>query len=116
MEKSCNIETIEKYFEYNEAFHEEIWNATPNRLLKEILCSVRDKMQRYTFARIYAFKKPGALKRSVMQHKELVDAIKKKDKDILKEMIYQHRVCLLEVVPFTEGLKEYLSAQENEIK
>ena len=114
MEKSCNIETIEKYFEYNEAFHDEIWKAVPNSLLHEILCSVRDQMQRYTYARIYAFKKSGALKRSLMQHKELVKAIRKKDKENLKEMIVQHRVCLLEVAPFTEGLKEYLTSKENE--
>jgi DNA-binding FadR family transcriptional regulator len=71
-------------------------------------------MQRYTFARIYAFKKPGALKRSLMQHKELVEAIRKKDKENLKEMIFQHRVCLLEVAPFTDGLKEYLTNEEKE--
>jgi DNA-binding GntR family transcriptional regulator len=112
MEKSCKIETIEKYFEYNEAFHDEIWKAVPNNLLHEILCSVRDKMQRYTYARIYAFKKPGALKRSLMQHKELVEAIRKKDKENLKDMIVQHRVCLLEVAPFTEGLKEFLTSEE----
>lgn len=114
MEKNCNIKTIEKYFEYNEAFHDVIWNAVPNSLLQEILCSLRDKMQRYTFARIYAFKKPGALKRSLMQHKELVEAIRKKDKENLKEMIFQHRVCLLEVAPFTDGLKEYLTNEEKE--
>lgn len=114
MEKSCNIDAIEKYFEYNGAFHDEIWKAVPNKLLHEILCSVRDKMQRYTYARIYAFKKPGALKRSMMQHKELVEAIKRKDKENLKEMIVQHRVCLLEIAPYTDGLKEYLTIEEKE--
>lgn len=111
MERNCNLKSIEKYFELNEKFHDEIWKAVSNELLLEILNSVRDRMQRYTFARILAFKKPEALEKSMNQHKAILSAIKRKDKERLKKMIVEHRVSLLKFSPYAKELKEYLSTE-----
>lgn len=111
MERNCNLKSIEKYFEFNEKFHDEIWKAADNKLLLEILNSVRDRMQRYTFARILAFKKPEALEKSMNQHKALLSAIKRKDKERLKKMIVEHRVSILKFSPYAKELKEYLSTE-----
>jgi len=111
MEKYCRLDSIEKYFEFNENFHDEIWKATNNELLHEILNSVRDRMRRYTYARIFAFKKPEALEKSFEQHKALLMALRKKDKEKLKKMIVEHRVSLLKFAPYAEELKEYLSTE-----
>jgi DNA-binding GntR family transcriptional regulator len=111
MEKYCSLKSIEKYFEFNEKFHDEIWKAVNNELLLEILHSVRDRMQRYTYARISAFKRPEALEKSLKQHKALLTALKGKDKDKLKKMIVEHRVSLLKIAPYANELKEYLSTE-----
>lgn len=111
MEKYCSLNSIEKYFEFNEKFHAEIWKAVSNELLLEILHSVRDRMRRYTYARILAFKKPEALEKSMKQHKAILSAIKRKDKEKLKKMIVEHRVSLLEFAPYANELKEYLSTE-----
>jgi len=111
MERNCNLKLIEKYFEFNEKFHNEIWKAVENKLLLEVLYSFRDRMQRYTYARILAFKKPEALEKSMKQHKALLSAIKRKDKERLKKMIVEHRVSLLKFPPYAKELKEYLSTE-----
>ena len=111
MEKYCSLDSIEKYFEFNEKFHDEIWKAVENRLLLEILNSVRERMQRYTYARISAFKRPEALEKSLKQHKALLTALKRKDKEKLKKMIVEHRVSLLKFAPYAKELKEYLSTE-----
>lgn len=112
MEKKCRINSIEKYLELNIAFHNEVWKALPNKFLQELLYYVRDQMLRYTYARIYAFRKPGALERSMKQHKKLLEAIKRRNKEELKELIVKHRGSLLESSRYSEGLREYLTKEE----
>lgn len=111
MEKYFSLKSIEKYFEFNEKFHDEIWKATNNELLHEILNLVRDRMRRYTYARIFAFKKPEALEKSLKQHKALLMALRRKDKERLKKMIVEHRVSILKFSPYAKELKEYLSTE-----
>lgn len=111
MKKYCSLKSIEQYFEFNEKFHDEIWKAVDNELLLEMLYSVRDRMQRYTYARISAFKKPQALEKSLKQHKALLTTLKRKDKERLKKMIVEHRVSLLKIAPYAKELKEYLSTE-----
>lgn len=112
MEKNCDSNAIEKYFELNEVFHSEIWKAVPNKLLREMLFSIQEKIQRYTYVRLYAFKKTGALKKIILEHRKLTEAIKKKDKQKLKELIVKHRLTPLDNVTYTEGLKEAFSNEK----
>lgn len=114
MEKSCDFNSIEIYIELNVTFHNWIWEAVPNKLLREMLYLVRDKMLRYNYAQIHAFKKPGALGKSMKQHIELVRAIKAKDKEKLKTLIVKHRGSLWESSGYKEGIKEYLNTEQEE--
>lgn len=107
MQQHCNLNSIEKYLELNVEFHNEIWKAVPNKLLVETLHSIRDKMLRYNYAQIYAFKKPGSLERSIKQHKELLKAIIDKDKEKLKNLIVKHRGSLWQPSVYNDGIKEY---------
>jgi len=98
----------------NEEFHNEITKTVPNKFLQEMVQHVNEKLQRYTYARIHAFKKPGALKESLMEHQDIIEALKKKDKKKLVELIYNHRVAPLSVPSYSEGLREYFATNEKE--
>jgi len=112
MEKNCNLKSIEKYLKLNVDFHNEIWKAVPNKLLVETLHSVRDKLLRYNYAQIYAFKEPETLERSMKQHRELLKAIIDKDKEKLMNLIVKHRGSLWEPSVYNDGIKEYLKTEE----
>lgn len=112
MEAKCNVDSVEKYLELNVTFHNEIWKTVPNELLKELLYLVRDKLLRYTYARIIAFQDPAALEKSMKQHKEILDAIKLKDKEKLKKLIRDHRGSLMKSSAYIKELKKYLKTAE----
>lgn len=112
MEKYCNINSIEKYLELNVKFHDEIWKAVHNKLLVETLHSVRDKLLRYNYSQIYAFKQPGALQKSIKEHKELLEAIIAKDKENLKNLIEKHRGSLGTSSVYDDGIKEYFREEK----
>lgn len=110
MEKVCGLKSIEKFIELNASFHDELWKAVPNRFLLEILNFVRDKKERYSYARLFSYKKPGFLEKSMKHHRALMRAIKAKDKERLQSLIVEHRNILLESSTAEEKreLKEYL--------
>jgi DNA-binding GntR family transcriptional regulator len=114
MQAKCNVDSIEKYLELNVTFHNEIWKAVQNELLKELLYLVRDRMLRYTYARIIALKDPADLKKSMKQHKEILAAIKSKDKEKLKKMISNHRGSLMKSSAYLKEVKKYLKAEEKD--
>lgn len=116
LEGSCHIDSIEKFMAINLDIHKKIWECFPNRFLKSTLQFINDQMLRYNYARLYAFKKPGALKRSLEEHKKIIETLKNKDKKSLKEQIANHWGSLLQPSPFKEGLKEYLSTETKEVK
>lgn len=112
MEKYCHPDTIEKFMQLNVSFHDELWKSVPNKFLREMLHIARDHKERYTYARLYAFKKTGTLEKSLNQHKNLMKAIKNKDKEKLKNLITRHRNILLESAENKEALKKYMMTEE----
>ena len=105
MEKACSINSLEKFIELNTAFHDELWKSVPNKFLLEMLHFVRDKKERYSYARLYAYKKPGFLDKSMKHHRLLMRAIRSKNKEKLEELIVEHRKILLEE-PVAKDKKE----------
>ena len=72
-------------------------------------------MLRYNYARFHAFqKKPGGLEKSMAEHKEILKALKNKDKKKIKSLMAKHWGSILKPSPFEEGLKEYLNKENNE--
>jgi len=116
MEKSCHIHSIEKYMTLNLDIHKKIWENIPTRFLQANLHYANDQMLRYNYARFYAFRKSGALERSIKEHKEMLDALKNKDKKRLKNLMAKHWGSLLQPSHFEEGLKEYLNNERKEVK
>jgi DNA-binding GntR family transcriptional regulator len=110
MEKACKSNSLEKFIELNAAFHDELWKSVPNKFLLEMLHFVKDKKERYSYARLYAYKKPGFLDKSMKHHRALMRAIKQKDKEKLQNLIVEHRNILLEKSSAKDKreLKEYL--------
>jgi DNA-binding GntR family transcriptional regulator len=110
MEKVCALKSVEKFIELNASFHDELWKSVPNGFLVEILNFVRDKKERYSYARLYSYKKPGFLEKSMKHHRALMRAIKTKDRERLLNLIVEHRNILLEKSTDKEKkeLKEYL--------
>lgn len=116
MEKVCALNSLEKFIELNASFHDELWKSVPNKFLMEILNVVRDKKERYSYARLFAYKKPGFLEKSMKHHRALMRAIKARDKEKLQMLIVEHRNILLEksTAEDKKELKEYLMTNEAE--
>ena len=111
MEDHCSTSSLEKYSDLHVNMHNEIWNSTPNKFLKGLIQQINDQMLRYKHARIHAFQKPGVLKKSIDEHKELIKALRDKDKRRLKILMPKHWVSPLKSSSFKEGLNEYLNNQ-----
>jgi DNA-binding GntR family transcriptional regulator len=109
LKEACQPDSIDKFMNINLKIHKKIWNLIPNRFLQATIRFVADQIQRYRYARFYAFRKPGALERSLQEHKEILAALRNKDKRKLKSLLLKNWGSLLQPSSFDEGLKEYLS-------
>jgi len=108
MEKHCHRNSIEKYMDLNVDVHKKTWESIPNRFLQSVLLYINDQMLRYNYARFCAFQKPGVLEKSMADHKEILKALKDKDKRKIKSLLLKHWGAILKPSPLEAGLKEYL--------
>jgi len=78
---------IEKFAELNTQFHEAIYNATKSRYLEHVLTDFQYfiKTTRYK-----SLKTTGRLNSALQEHKEILDALIKKDVDEAKKAIIYH--------------------------
>ncbi len=112
MEKYCKLRSVENFMKLNVSFHNELWKSVPNKFLREMLYLARNHKERYTYARLYAYQKLNTLEKSMKQHRDLMKAIKSKDKEKLKDLIVKHRNILLESAKNKEKLKKYIMTEE----
>lgn len=112
MEKCCDLENLERYMDLNGDFHNELWNYVTNQFLQEMLYVVRDKKQRYQYARLQAYKIPGFLEESIKQHRQIMDLIRAGDKKGLQDMIVTHRNLIIESALHKTELEKYLSSEK----
>jgi len=116
MEQHCLQNSIEEFMAVNIDVHKRIWECIPNKFLQSTLLYVNDQMLRYNYARSYAFRKPGVLEKSMEEHKEILEALKSRDKKQVKNLLLKHWGSFLHPSPFEEGLKEYLSNEGKEVR
>jgi len=116
LEGSCHVNSIEKFIAVNQKIHKKIWKYIPSKKLQENIYNVNDQLLRYNYARIYAFRKPGVLEKSLAEHREILKTLKNKDKKKLKALMSKHWGSFLRPSPLKEGLKEYLSNEKKEVK
>jgi len=114
MKKYYETNSVEKFMQLNVSFHNKLWSNVPNKYLREMLYLARDHKERYTYARLYAYKKLGSMEKSMKQHEEILDAIKAKDKSKLKSLMVRHRNVLLESAKDKKKIKKYLM-DENKV-
>jgi len=112
MEGHFHARAIEKYMELNIAIHTRIWKFVPNRFLQETLNYVSEQLLRYNYARYYAYQKPGALERSLKEHKEILKALRARNKQKLKTLISKHWGSILQSTSFHQGLKEFIQMNQ----
>jgi len=94
LERTYIVSEVEKFIELNYSIHEILWDSLRNKndfLLKELnYCANQVKMCSYPLTS--AFKNPKILKRSMIAHKEIIEALKSKDKKRLETVIFDHWV------------------------
>lgn len=90
MEESYHQNETEKFSRINLEFHERIWILVTNNFLKEILWSCLDRIRRYTHIMNHIFQKKENMKRSLNIHRDILEALKKKDAQKLKILVSEH--------------------------
>ncbi len=76
MERAAAEADVQRYFELNDAFHDVIRNACPNRTLIQLLASLGKRTPRF---RRLAMSLPGRLEKSIEEHRRILDAVRQGD-------------------------------------
>ena len=94
MERAYIVSEVEKFIELNYAIHESLWESLRDKndfLMKELnYCANQVKMCSYPLTS--AFKNPKLMKKSMIAHKEIIEALKNKDKKKLEIITFDHWV------------------------
>jgi DNA-binding GntR family transcriptional regulator len=96
MDAICESSFIERFLELNVALHYKIWSVLPNKVMERTLHYVHGQLLRYNYARYVAFQDPEIMRRSQEEHKEILRALKKKDKREIKKFIKTHWSFLIQ--------------------
>jgi len=108
MERHYHLNSIDKFMELNVTIHNKIWELLPNKFLQTTLRYVNAQTLRYSYAFLQVFREQGVLKRSLDEHKDILKALKNKDKKKLKGLMSKHWGSLLESSLSENRWKEYL--------
>ena len=90
LEHYYNQKDIEKYIDMNYAIHNRIWDHLTNKYLQKALKDCLTHIRRCYYALNSAFYKKEILDKSMKAHKDILEALNKKDKEKLKQIIQQH--------------------------
>lgn len=86
-EHAVQVGDLSKIVEYDVAFHDMIYEATDNSKLVAILSNLREQIYRY---RVEYLKEKHNYPTLVKEHKEIVTALKHRDKDSVTEAMRDH--------------------------
>lgn len=96
MEEVCRSSFVERFLELNVAIHYTIWSALPNKVMERTLHYVHGQLLRYNYARYVAFQDPEIMRRSLEEHKMILDALRNKNKREIKKFIKTHWSFLIQ--------------------
>jgi DNA-binding GntR family transcriptional regulator len=96
MEDICESSFVERFLELNVAIHYKLWSALPNKVMERTLYYVHGQLLRYNYARYLAFQDPEIMKRSLNEHKKILNALKNKNKREIKKFIKTHWSFLIQ--------------------
>ena len=87
MERAAQMGDMEEHAKADVAFHFAIAEVSQNSLLSQFLTLIRNLMQQWIKASLGA---PGVAKEALMQHKEILEAIRSKNEDRAAELMARH--------------------------
>jgi len=96
MEEICKPTFVERFLELNGDFHSKIWSALPNKILERTLHFINGQLLRYNYAQYVAFQDPEIMKKSLDEHKKILNALKNKNERELKKFIKTHWSFLIQ--------------------
>lgn len=96
MEEICKSSFVERFLELNVAIHYKMWSKLPNKVMERTLHYVHGQLLRYNYARYLAFQDPEIMKRSVDEHKRILNALREKNKREIKKFIKTHWSFLIQ--------------------
>lgn len=86
-EEAMKTDDIRKIVEEDESFHNIIYDCAANPKLKEALIGLREQMYRYRFKYI---KEKSMMSTLIDEHKQILEAIKNRDKNAVTEAMTIH--------------------------
>ena len=90
MEHYFHQKHIERYLNINMAMHEKIWSNVHNEFLRDILESALLQIRKFSHALSPDYTDSETFTNSMNNHKELMKALKMKDKKKLKTILSKH--------------------------
>ena len=96
MEEICESSFVERFLELNTAIHYKIWSAISNKVMEHTLHYVYGQLLRYSYATYVVFQDPEIMKRSLDEHKKILNALKNKNKREIKKFIKTHWSFLIQ--------------------
>jgi DNA-binding GntR family transcriptional regulator len=96
MEEICESSFVERFLELNTAIHYKIWSAISNKVMERTLHYVHGQLLRYNYATYVVFQDPEIMKRSLDEHKKILNALKNKNKREIKNFIKTHWSFLIQ--------------------
>ena len=90
LEHYYNQMEVEKFIDMNYEIHDRIWSHLTNKYLQKSLKHCLAHIKRCNYALSSAFHKKDLLDESMKAHKKILEALNKKEKGKLKQIIQQH--------------------------
>ncbi|MDD4170948.1 MAG: GntR family transcriptional regulator [Syntrophomonas sp.] len=78
---------IDKLVEVDTSFHELLYRASRNVRLATIISNLREQIQRF---RLTSLSFPGRNKESLLEHKQIVEAIQARDTQLARQLAQEH--------------------------
>ena len=84
---NAEIGDMEKVVQSDTDFHDQIYRASRNNRLVQIINNLRDQIQRF---RSTSLSHPGRIKETLEEHKMLLEAISDRNVDLARKLAQEH--------------------------
>jgi len=89
LEKHWEEKDHEKYMEVNQKYHSLVQELTGNRVLNDVINSLRQKILLYRYRQLYL---PDRFEASINEHRELLEAFRRRDPAAAESVMKRHLV------------------------
>ena len=95
-----------RYQQLHQNFHDQIMNISGHERLKKISASIHNQVSRFSYK---SLQDEGHLQSSVRYHREIINALKAKDKNLACRLMKEHVLEALEVLLSMPELQEEIA-------